>query len=144
MSINISGNDLGRSLTHTQAIAPASHTASTTPTEIDLLGGMYWLIEVNVGVVATADATNYFELALTQATTTGGTFTAVSDTYQLDYINSWDGKIDATTEGSAVYRMNFHAKPNNRFLKIGMDETGTASAIFGVNLISVAEVTPTT
>lgn len=120
-------HDFARNLAAVQAIAPqATITATTTSAAIDLLdaveGSIFVL--VNAGVIATADSTNYFEFKVTEGATNAAADAVASTCY--DPVASWDRLLNATTEGSATYKMNI--RPTKRWIKIVMAEEGTASA----------------
>ena len=111
------------------SIASASITATTTGNYVDILGADRVLIQIPVGVVSTADASNYITFTVTDGTTT----TAGDAVATTQYIaaDSWDMTINATTEGSAMYAFEFIPTPGKRYIKVVGTETGTTSAIYG-------------
>ena len=142
--------DLGRSLVVSQSIAPADHTATVTGSEVDCRKcPKRCVIQVTVGTATLADASNFFTFTVTQCATSGGTFTD-ADAGQYDFVaptgstTAWDGILNATTEGSAVYSFNFNMKRTYDYLKVVATETATAQVIFGANIIFESAVQPAT
>ena len=126
--------DLARNFDYSQSIDPASYTATKTGDEVDLTSVDSALVVVNIGAVATADASNLFTFTLTQATASGGTF-AAADSGQYDVVDSWDRLINATAEANDVKAFNFRPAKAKPYVKVVATETGTASAIFGATVI---------
>ena len=122
--------DLASNLDSGISIVPAQYTATETGDEVSVVGkGQEVMIVIPIGAVAAADASNRFTFTVTQATSSGGSFTA-ADSGQYDWIEG-DGYINATTEADSVMTCNFYLKPTYDFLKIVATENGTADAIFG-------------
>ena len=118
------------------SIAPASITATTEGSAVDLSAGFDPVAVITVGTVTTADATNYVTFTIKESATSGGSYTALASGGYLHAENSagtsWDRVINDTTEGTNVYRFRF----NNSlpFVKIVGTETGTTSAVYGAHV----------
>lgn len=141
MSYTINGQDLGRALSIFQSIAPASITATTTGSEVNCTGAQMAMVEISAGVISAADSSNYCTFSITECATTGGSFTAMAAGQQLG-INGWDKVINATTEGSAIYRMNVVLSPGYPYIKVVGTETGTFSGIYGANVVFIGYKQP--
>lgn len=126
----MSDRDIARDFERTVSILPsATKTVTTTGEEVDCSGGLGLVyIDIAIGAVATADATNLFTFTVTQCATTGGTFTAAASG-QYDWVDG-DGIINATTEANSVMALNFRLNGSYPFIKVVATETGTASAFF--------------
>lgn len=116
----------------TQIINPgATVTATTTSAAYDTKDGVLsdFAIIVNIGAVATADATNYFTFKV-QESDDNSTYKDIDSSFYV--ASNWDLKINATAEANAV--QVFGIKSDKRYLKVVATETGTASAIFSVTI----------
>jgi hypothetical protein len=119
---------------YSQSIDPADYTATKTGDEVDLTNAIEGsvMIVVNIGAVTTADATHYFTFTVTEASATGGSFSA-ADSTQYSTKDSWDRIVNATSEANAVKVFNFI--PSEPFIKVVATETGTAQALFGATVL---------
>lgn len=127
--------DKARNFDYLQSIAPAAITATTTGSEVSLVGVKdNVLILVDVGAISAADSSNYVTFTVTQATASGGSFSAAASG-QYDTVDSWDRILNATTEGSAVYAMNFKPAKGYDYIKVVATETGTFNGIFGAHVL---------
>jgi hypothetical protein len=129
---------LAQKASFTQAIKPqATLTATTTSAAIDTavfdVGTL--TVIINVGVIATADADNYFTFTFTEGATNSAA-DAVDDSQYLAFTatGTWDRKLNATTEGDAINLVTI--RPLKRYIKLNLVETGTASAFATVTLIA--------
>ena len=118
-----------------QSIAPASITATTTGSAVDLLNGFDPVVVVTVGTVTTADTDNYVTFTISESDD-NSSYTALASGGYLHAENSagttWDRIINATTEGTNVYRFRF--APSKRYVKVVGTETGTTSAVYGAHV----------
>ena len=137
----MSYSDMGRNIERAQSIAPAAITATTTGEEVDLSGVLDCMILVDVGVISAADANNYMTFTVTQATATGGSFSA-ADSAQYGAIDSWDLVLNATTEGSQTYAFNFFPKADYPIIKVVATETSTFDGIFGATALFTKTTQP--
>jgi len=122
------------------SVAPAAITASTNGAAVDLAesaGGH--MVQVNVGVVTTADATNFFTFTVeTSANGSDGWTAIAADAYLSPRDqdgNTWDRLINATTEGPLAYQFGFRNDSNHRYARVVATETLTASAVFGASIV---------
>lgn len=131
--------DLNMEVLSMTSIAPASLTADTDGTVIDLANADSIEVVVPVGVVTTADADNYFTMVAKFGDSSDGSDAAEVSGAYLDPKSEanavWDRKINATTEGSVTYQFGLKNLNNNRYLRIVADETGTAQAILGAVVV---------
>lgn len=127
--------DLASLLDAKVSIAAAQYTATATGDEVDMLGFESATILVYPSAIATADASNLVTFTLTEATTTGGTFTAVDSG---DYISSggWDRLLNATGEAADVYIFGYkRSVVSKRFIKVVGTETGTTDATYSAVVV---------
>lgn len=131
--------DINMEILAMTSIAPADLTADTNGTVIDVSGADSIEVIVPVGVVTTADGSNYFDILAKFGDAADGSDAAeVSGSYldpKSESNVTWDRKINATTEGSLVYQFGLKNLNNNRYLRIMADETGTAQAIIGATVV---------
>lgn len=129
--------DLARDLTSTQILAPVTLSATTTTSAVDVTNahGKNILIEIDIGVVSAADATNLMTFKITQSSD-ASTYTDLP-TAQYDVMASWDKIINATTEGSTKYRFNIQLSTGYYSIKLVGTETGTFSGHASASVIFV-------
>lgn len=114
------------------SIPPASITATTTGDAVSLVGkGPITIgVLVDVGAVATADATNFFTVSFIESDAVAGTYTAIASS-RVVWIEG-DGIINATTEADTPQTANIYLAVGKDFVKAVITETATAQAIMGV------------
>ena len=123
------------------SIAPAAHTATTSSeVVVDCAEAESLTVIVPVGVVATADASNFFTFTVLMGDVADGSdATAVDSSAYLNPKSGagvlWDRVINATTEGSQVYQFGVKNLRSNRYAFVRATETETASAIFGAMIL---------
>lgn len=118
--ISLSGN-----ITAVPAVPLATYTGTITGTEVDArqAGIMvsFWFL---TGTLVNASAANKMAFTVTQATTTGGSFSTADDAQYIT-IGSWDKVIRDGSTSDTLYRFDFLLKPGYPYLKIAGAETGT-------------------
>ncbi len=129
--------DLSSNINIISAIAPvAVGTTGTgqTSAAVDLKGYESAAVEASYGAVTATDAV--FTVALTEADTTGGSFTAVAD---ADMVGDEDGaglaaavRVDGTTE-KVTKRVGYIGA--KRYIKVNISSTVTAGTPIGANVI---------
>jgi len=121
-------DNLVDNLAGTEGDAYVNATATQTGDEVALTGGAV-LILVHVHTATTADATHFFTFSVTQATASGGTFSAAdSSQYKT---NLWDMIINATTE-TGVKIFQFIPVAGYDYIKVIATETGTSDITYSV------------
>jgi hypothetical protein len=104
-------------------------TATTTGSEIDITFANKVVVAINVTAIGAADASNLLTFSCTQATATGGTFSAAASAQlvnkRLAAGTAWDLLINATTETGWHY-FDFIPAAGYDFFKVVATETGTA------------------
>ena len=123
--------DLNFRIAGALSLAAANYTGDTNGTVVDIRQAIAIMVHVNVGVVTTADATNYFTFKFESgADSAGGDFTEIDST---DYIDAkdqnnaaWDRKINATTEGPLGYQFGVRNSRGDLYGRVVADETLTA------------------
>ena len=134
--------DIMRNLDPGLSIAPASITATTEGDAVSLVGKGPITIGaiVDVGAVATADATHYFTVSFTECATAAGTYTAIPAA-RVSWIEG-DGIINATTEADTPQTANIYLARGMDYVRAYITETGTAEAIIGVMFLKPGRHNP--
>jgi len=134
--------DINAELLVMQSITAGATKTATTSSEtcVDISGAESAMVVVHAGVVATADASNYFTITvLGNNDGVAGTGTALAATEYLDPKdgsgNTWDRLINATTEGSKTYQFGVKNSAGWRYLFVRATETGTASAFLSADIV---------
>jgi hypothetical protein len=86
------------------------------------------LISLSLGALAAIDASNYFTLTVTQATTLAGTYSAAA-AGQYNFADDFvGGLVNDDVAAGEVLNLNFKPKPGYPFIKVVLTKTGTVSA----------------
>jgi hypothetical protein len=123
--------DIARQFDYFTSCAYADRTATITGSEVNITGAKEVLVLVYVVSNTTSDASNLFTFTVTEASATGGSFSAAAST-AYDPVDSWDRLINATTE-TGLYAFNF--KPTQPYIKVVATETGTAQVAFSAHVL---------
>lgn len=128
--------DLGNNLMAFQSIAPASITATTTGSVVDLSGYESAMAVIGVGAVAAADATNYVTFKVQVGDESDGSDMADATMYAVKTSAgaTWDRLINATTEENQVYLIGFKTL-GKKYARVVGTETLTTTAIYGATIV---------
>ena len=118
-------NDLYHNVKGEQALIPAQVTGSVTGATIDVAKYESLKFTVNVGAVATADASNYLTVQMYE----GDASDMSDETLVTTDLFGDNPVINATTQANSTLEVGY--KGVKRYGRLKVVETGTADATFG-------------
>lgn len=122
--------DLYNVLKVVKAVNPASITATANGLTVDTAGYHQLMFVLDIGAISAADGSNYLTFTVEESDT-DFSGTAVTDTNRI--LGSLP-VINVSTQANTIIKFGI-AQLTKRYIRVVYTETGTFSAIFGVQAI---------